>query len=106
MIRRRAPGAPTGEGVRLSILHVPDCPGLARLRAGVESALARVGVTAVIDEIVGEYHSPTLLVDGVGIDGHPVGEGAACRTHLPTEDQIASALLAATDTAQAKGGSR
>lgn len=108
----RAAAATTEEPLkelRICILHVPDCPLVGRLRIEVEMALKSIGTTAVIQEIEGPYSSPTLLVDGVEIDGYPLGTEPACRIDLPTREQIVAAILAAgiggTDRARIGGGS-
>jgi hypothetical protein len=106
----RAADATTEEPLkepRICILHVPDCPLVGRLRIEVEMALKSIGTTAVIQEIKGSYSSPTLLVDGVEIDGYPLGTEPACRIGLPTREQIVAAILAAgiggTDRARIGG---
>jgi hypothetical protein len=81
--------------VRISILHRPDCPLVAGMRAEVEAALERIRTTAVIEDIEGAYPSPTVLIDGVEVDGYPLGSDPACRIDLPTQEQISSAILAA-----------
>ncbi len=80
--------------VRISILHVPDCPSVGRLRAEVERALERTGISAVIEEIEATLLSPTLLINGAEVDGYPVGSDPACRIDVPTHEQIADAILA------------
>lgn len=99
---------PASPGLQLSILHVPDCPLVARLRAEVDIALERVGTTAVIEVIEGTFRSPSLLIDGVEIDGYAPGNEPACRVVLPSQDQITSAIVGATARRQARmtGGSR
>jgi hypothetical protein len=77
---------------RIQILHVPACPLVDRVRETVERVLARVGVPAELDELVGDYPSPTVLIDGRDVTGRPLGEGAACRLDFPTESQILAAL--------------
>jgi hypothetical protein len=67
-----------------------------RLRADVETAALRIGPSTVIEEIEGECRSPTLLMDGVEMDGYPMGTGPACRIDLPSQDEIVSAIAAAT----------
>ncbi|MGB9112956.1 MAG: hypothetical protein WCF24_09555 [Acidimicrobiales bacterium] len=108
-----ASGTPTLEPplreVRISILHVPDCPSVSRLRADLERALERTGTTAVIDEIEGAHSSPTLLINGTEVDGYPAGTDPACRIDLPTQEQIAAVILAAcavsTDSSRTDGDS-
>ena len=86
--------APPGE-LRMSILHVPDCPLIGPVRETLEVALESVGAKAVIEEIQGEYPSPTLLIDGVEVAGYPLGSDPACRINLPTIEEIATAVSAA-----------
>lgn len=81
----------------ISILHVSDCPWLGRLRAEVEAALEETGTTALVEEIGGPFLSPTLLINGVAIDGYPLTAQAACRIGLPSREEITSAIVAARD---------
>jgi hypothetical protein len=94
----------------ISIVHVPDCPSVSRAREEVDAALERVGATALVEEIEGAYPSPTVLIDGVEIDGYPLGTDPACRIDVPTPDQIAAAIIAAlaraTHPADVRGGLR
>ncbi|MGH8994557.1 MAG: hypothetical protein ACRDYB_00710 [Acidimicrobiales bacterium] len=85
--------APPAE-LRISILHVSDCPSIGHVRTILKAALESVGATAVVEEIEGGYSSPTLLVNGVEVDGYPLGSDPACRIHLPTHEEIATAILA------------
>ena len=80
--------------VRIQILHVPDCPLVGRVRALVQHALAHSKVQAEVEERVGDYPSPTLLVDGQDVTGRPLppDTGGACRLDLPTEQQLLAAL--------------
>lgn len=78
------------------ILHVPDCPLLGRVRTDVERALEIVGAGVVVQEFVGPYPSPTVLVEGVEVTGRPLARGPSCRLDLPTTDEIVAAILAAT----------
>ena len=82
-----------GPGVaRIEILHVPGCPLVSRVRDTVQRVLARLGVPAQVTELVGDYPSPTLLVDGRDVTGAPAAQCAACRLDLPTEEQVLVAL--------------
>jgi hypothetical protein len=87
--------APSSAELQISILHVPDCPSIGRVRETVQMALRSVGATAVVEEVEGEYPSPTLLIDGVTVDGYPLGSDPACRINLPTHEEIATAIRAA-----------
>jgi hypothetical protein len=77
---------------RIEILQVPDCPLVGRVRETVQRVLVQVDVAAEVTELVGDYASPTLLVDGRDVTGRPAGECAACRLDLPTERQLLAAL--------------
>jgi hypothetical protein len=89
--------------VRVQILQVPDCPLVGRVREVVRRALAGANVPAVIEELTGEYASPTVLVDGVDVTGGSAASGSACRFDLPTEQQIVAAVHRATQNSM-RGG--
>jgi hypothetical protein len=52
------------------------------------------GMPAVVEEVIGDYPSPTLVIGGVDvITQRPPTSGAAyCRLDLPTKAHIAGAL--------------
>jgi hypothetical protein len=77
---------------RIEILHVPNCPFVGPVRETVMRALARADIPAVLRERVGDYPSPTLLVDGIDVTGQTPAAGACCRLDLPTEVQVLAAL--------------
>ena len=82
--------------VELQLLSVDGCPNAGRVRELVQKALSEAGVQARLAEPVGDYPSPTLLVDGIDVvTGRPLGSNPACRLDLPTEAQILSSLEAA-----------
>ena len=87
--------APPSAALQISILHVPDCPSIGRVRDTLQVALRRVGATAVVEEVEGEYPSPTLLIDGDTVDGYPLGSDPACRINLPTDEEITTVIRAA-----------
>jgi hypothetical protein len=78
---------------RIEILQVPGCPLVERVRETARRVLAQSGLRAEIEDLVGDYPSPTLLVDGRDVTGRRLGECSACRLDLPTEDQVLAALL-------------
>src|SRR5207302_6136720 len=78
--------------VRIQILQVPDCPLVERVRETVQSVLARLQLEAEVEELVGEYPSPTLLIDGRDVTGRPLQAVSSCRLDLPTEQQVLTAL--------------
>lgn len=84
--------------VRVQLLSVPDCPLVESVRSVLENSLAQTHVDVVVEELVGDYSSPTLLVNGFDVTGHPrAPEGQiSCRLVLPTEEQILAALRGLT----------
>lgn len=82
-----------GPGVlRIQILQIPGCPNAARARETVTRALMEGGIEAVLEEVVGEYPSPTVLVGGRDVTGQSTRPGNVCRLDLPTEEQVLAAL--------------
>jgi hypothetical protein len=83
-------------GPRVQILQVEGCPLVDGLRETVRRSLARTASAAQIEELKGDYPSPTLLIDGIDIvTGRPPDLHPACRLDVPTEDQVVAALRAA-----------
>jgi hypothetical protein len=64
-----------------------------RVRQTVRRALERCGVRTEIEDLVGDYPSPTLLINGQDVTGSQSGDCSACRLDLPTEDQVIAALV-------------
>lgn len=85
-------GGSTSPPTRILLLHVPDCPNLGELRRRVQIAVAQLGVNAAIEEVVGPYPSPTLLVNGDDVTGRPLGSEPSCRLDTPTNEQIMAAI--------------
>lgn len=84
----REPGA----AVRVQIRLVPACPHADVARELVRRAAATAGLAVEVEELIGDYPSPTILVDGRDLTGEDLSEGASCRLDLPTERQILTAL--------------
>jgi hypothetical protein len=80
------------DGVTIQILQVPGCPLVGRVRATLQQALARTQLQIDVEELVGDYHSPTLLIGGRDVTGRQRERGASCRMDLPTERQVLIAL--------------
>jgi hypothetical protein len=78
---------------RIVILQVPGCPMVGRVRETVRRALEQCRVRAEIEDLVGDYPSPTLLINGQDVTGRQWGDCSACRLDLPTEDQVMAALV-------------
>ena len=88
-----AAGRPAEDRVAVELRSVPDCPNLAPARHELRAALADLGLPlAVVTEVVGDYPSPSILVDGVDVMGGVSGGSASCRLDLPTGERIRAAL--------------
>lgn len=83
-------------GVRVEILHVPECALLQRARELVATGLAATSVPgATVECVPGDYPSPTILVNGMDVSGRDLAPGAVCRLDLPSEEQLRAALAQA-----------
>ena len=79
--------------VRVQLLHVTDCPLVSRLRDTLNGCLQRVGFSVWVEDLEGDYPSPTLLIDGIDLaTGTAPPREMCCRFDLPTCAQITSAL--------------
>lgn len=77
----------------VQLLSVPDCPNVEQARATLRQVLADVAITTAVEELVGDYPSPTVVIDGRDVvTGAPPASGTCCRLDLPTAAQIAEAL--------------
>jgi phytanoyl-CoA hydroxylase len=77
----------------VQLLSVPDCPLVDRVRAALRHALSQSGINAAVQECVGAYPSPTVLIDGRDVvTGEPPASQACCRLDLPTAEDILAAL--------------
>jgi len=81
-------------GVRVELLLSPDCPNAARARRVVAECLDELGLAAQVAERLGDFPSPTVLVDGVDVMTGAVGASStqACRLDLPTRSRVLAAL--------------
>lgn len=96
-------GGSAAEGrVSVELRSVPDCPNLAPARQELRGALVDLGLPlAVVTEVVGDYPSPSILVNGVDVMGGTGDDSAACRLDLPTGDRIRAALRQAVGAGSA-----
>jgi hypothetical protein len=78
--------------VNVELRSVPDCPNLAAVRASLYAALADLKLPLDVTELVGDYPSPSVLVNGVDVMGAAADGVAACRLDLPTTEHIRAAL--------------
>lgn len=83
----------TPEHARTELRSVPDYPLVDQVRASLQHVLAGTDVHAPVHEYVGDYPSPTLLINDRDVTGTPPEHSHAnCRLDLPTENQILDAL--------------
>jgi hypothetical protein len=88
----------------VQILQVPDCPLVERLRWLLDECMAEIGTNEPVEVLVGEYPSPTLLIDGIDVaSGTPLRGGAFCRLDLPNRTQILDALTGGREGHLARG---
>lgn len=81
---------------RVTVLSTPGCPNVAAVHADLATVLAELGLGVLVEDRIGAYPSPTVLVDERDVvTGRYVEEGgavAACRLARPSLDQLRSAL--------------
>lgn len=80
--------------IRVELLHTPDCPNLDATRALLQSCVSELGLALTVIDRVGEFPSPTILVNGADVMGHSPSGNASCRLDLPTRRRILEALRA------------
>lgn len=69
---------------RIQLLYVPDCLSVESARSTFKTSLTQTHVDAVVEELVGDYSSPTILIDGFDVTGRPRGpENQAGFEHIP-----------------------
>ena len=78
----------------IELLLGPQCPNAAAARTVLTACLRRLNLDIAVRERVGDYPSPTILVDGVDVMGPQTGvpSGHACRLDLPTLEHVLAAL--------------
>jgi hypothetical protein len=80
--------------VVVELLLVPDCLHAATARTVLAESIAALGLDLTVTERVGDYPSPTILVDGVDVMTGTAGPPplAACRLDVPTTARVLAAL--------------
>jgi hypothetical protein len=78
----------------VELLLAPDCPHAAAARALLAECLGRLGLHIDVRERVGDYPSPTILVNGADVmaDAQGVPPMRACRLDVPTAARVLAAL--------------
>jgi hypothetical protein len=88
--------------VRVELVYFTGCPSVPLMRELLTRCLARLGRDTEVIEVntdtagngddYGRLSSPTVLVDGVDVLGNGDVGAKSCRSRLPTEDELMSAL--------------
>lgn len=88
--------------VTVELLLSPDCPNAAAARRVVRDCLDELGMSMAVDERVGDFPSPTLLVDGIDVMTDAVGAVPmqACRLDVPTRARVLAALRVRSGSAE------
>lgn len=78
---------------QIGLLHLPDCPNVDAARSLLRACLNEMGLTGLeVADKVGDFPSPSILVNGIDVMGQPATEFASCRLDLPTRERVMSAL--------------
>lgn len=90
--------------MNVELLVAPDCPNAAAARAVLVECLDRLGLIVQVRERVGDYPSPTILVDGVDVmtNRPEMPRVRACRLDVPTADRILAALQDGQDASEVR----
>ncbi|GAB1645351.1 hypothetical protein KRMM14A1259_57740 [Krasilnikovia sp. MM14-A1259] len=72
----------------VELRSVPDCPNLDATRSTLAACLAEAGLTVPIIERVGDYRSPSILINGADVTGADPSGPPACMLRPPTAAQI------------------
>ncbi|KIN03281.1 hypothetical protein OIDMADRAFT_178901 [Oidiodendron maius Zn] len=80
--------------LRIRLLSIPDCPLVESARSVLKNSLAKTHINYIVEDTVGDYGSPTILIDGFDVTGRSseLSNQVSCRFDLPTEEQILAAL--------------
>ena len=80
--------------MEVQLLIAPDCPRAESARRLLAECVEQLAVDVSVRERVGEYPSPTILVDGVDVMTGAAGVShiEACRLDVPTRSRLLAAL--------------
>jgi hypothetical protein len=89
----------------VELLLAPECPNAAAARALLTACLHRLGLDVRVRERVGDYPSPTILVDGVDVMRAQRGAPSiqACRLDVPTAARVLAALHGPSASSTSEG---
>jgi hypothetical protein len=78
--------------VKIELRSVPDRPNVDQTRDLLYSCMKDLNLLLDVDEIQGDYPSPSILVNGVDVMGDPGYRAPSCRLDVPTRAAIVNAL--------------
>jgi hypothetical protein len=86
-----------GVAVQVELLLVEECPHADAARTLLAGSLRALGLEVPVAERVGDYPSPTILIDGVDVMTGEIGAARihACRLDVPTAEAVTAALRTA-----------
>jgi hypothetical protein len=92
--------------MRVELLYHPGCRSAHAALQLVRECLTTLGLPAPVLVRVGDYLSPTVLVNGTDVmrPGTWLSEGSACRIDVPSRERMLAALRAHWET-ESRGGS-
>jgi hypothetical protein len=91
--------ADRGSGMRVELLHYEGCPLAPAAHRLVRECLIAVGIPDPALVRVGEYPSPTVLVNGTDVMGAAeLSKARVCRIDVPTRERVLAALRATLAT--------
>jgi hypothetical protein len=82
--------------VRVELLHHAGCRSARAAHGLVRECLALLALPDPVLVRVGDYPSPTVLVDGTDVmrPDAELSEASACRIDVPTRERVLAALTA------------
>ena len=78
--------------VIVELRAVPDCPNLAATRDLLTACLVGAGLPPTMIERLGDFPSPSVLIDGVDVTGADPDGPPMCVLRPPTAAQVRTAL--------------
>jgi len=85
--------------VRIELRTSPGCPNADAARRLVSACLVDLGIEVPIIEVVGQYASPTVLVDGLDVmrpEGTHLCDNV-CRLDVPVPQRVLARLRASAN---------
>ena len=82
--------------MRVEFLQYEGCPLAAAALQLLRECLVALAISVPVLVRVGDYPSPTVLVDGVDVmdPAAKLSEVSACRIDVPTRERVLAALMA------------